>query len=249
MRKTVTPFLGALNKITKKYVLPSMANKEDKYICIDCNKDLILKKGNKRIHHFSHYSELEQCTYYSKPSESQVHKDAKFLLKWLLENKIQLTFIRKCNNNNNEIYKFTIPVITDVSTIELEHRFNYNDSLKIADVAYLNNLELVYIFEICNTHKTNNENRPEPWFEINALKLISLVNQFQTNQITELNIECIREKNCNMCNKFQELDNKKLSELKTNQQDLEWYIRYKLGQRSFCDVDDLQYYLLHRNKY
>ena len=50
-----------------------------------------------------------------------------------------------------------------------------------------------------------------------------------------------------MCNKFQELDNKKLSELKTNQQDLEWYIRYKLGQRSFCDVNDLQYYLLHRN--
>ena len=39
------PRLGALNKLTNEYVLPSIANKQDEHICPDCSKDLILKKG------------------------------------------------------------------------------------------------------------------------------------------------------------------------------------------------------------
>jgi len=49
------PRLGALNKLTNEYVLPSIANKQDEHICPDCSKDLILKKGTKRVHHFAHY--------------------------------------------------------------------------------------------------------------------------------------------------------------------------------------------------
>ena len=47
------PRLGALNKLTNEYVLPSIANKQDEHICPDCSKDLILKKGTKRVHHFA----------------------------------------------------------------------------------------------------------------------------------------------------------------------------------------------------
>ena len=35
--------LGGINKITKEYIYPKIANKNDKYICSECNKDLILK--------------------------------------------------------------------------------------------------------------------------------------------------------------------------------------------------------------
>jgi len=31
------PRLGALNKLTNEYVLPSIANKQDEHICPDCS--------------------------------------------------------------------------------------------------------------------------------------------------------------------------------------------------------------------
>jgi hypothetical protein len=72
------------------------------------------------------------------------------------------------------------------------------------------------------------------------------VNQIMT-QPTELKIECIRDVNCSMCKKFQDLDSKNLVELKSNQQDLEWYIRYKTGQRIFIDCEDLNMFLINKN--
>ena len=45
--------LGAINKITQIYTLPQYANKNDKYICPDCNKDLILVKGTKKVTNLS----------------------------------------------------------------------------------------------------------------------------------------------------------------------------------------------------
>jgi hypothetical protein len=77
----------------------------------------------------------------------------------------------------------------------LEHRFEY-DGLKIADVAYIDNGDIVCIFEICNTHKTCRENRPEPWFEIDAVTLIQCVN-LSTNK--NIIINCIRNELCEKC--------------------------------------------------
>ena len=80
--------LGAMNKITGDYVSPNLANKKDEYLCPDCNKDLILCQGNIRIHHFRHkFDSVNPCNHYSHPSESQIHKDAKLLMKTLLDNK------------------------------------------------------------------------------------------------------------------------------------------------------------------
>jgi len=190
------PSLGALKKDTKEYVYPAAANKLDKYICPDCNKDLVLKKGSVRIHHFAHFKDDNPCNYYNKPSESQIHKDAKMLLKSLLDKKIPISLIRKCPDKtctNQKCEQYKIPEITDTSKIIIEHRFNYN-GLKIADVAYIDNGEIVYIFEICNTHKTEEINRPEPWFEIDAIKFINSVNDNNTT----IQIECIR-KTCKDC--------------------------------------------------
>lgn len=186
--------LGAINKRTHEYIYPKIANKKDEYICPECNKDLILCQGDARVHHFRHKADsINQCHHYSNPTETQIHKDAKILLKNLLERKIQILFIRNCCccKKNEE---FEIPEITETSVIQLEHRFEHN-GLKIADVAYIDDNEILCIFEICNTHKTCSENRPDPWFEINAETLIKLAN----NSLTSLEIPCIRTEKCGDC--------------------------------------------------
>jgi uncharacterized protein YkuJ len=187
--------LGAINKITKEYVYPKIANKKDKYICLVCNTDLILCQGQVRIYHFRHkIDNVNICNYYNNPTESQIHKDAKLLMKKILEMKIPIIITRKCTYCNI-IEEFKIPEIAINSNIQLEYRFEYN-GLKIADVAYVNNNNISYIFEIYNNHKTCDENRPEPWFEIDAKTLIHMVNDIY---LTSLKIPCIRSKKCNIC--------------------------------------------------
>jgi hypothetical protein len=187
--------IGAINKNTGEYIYPKVANKKDEYICPECNKDLILCQGKIKVHHFRHkVDNVNPCHHYSNPTETQIHKDAKILLKNLLERKIPISFVRKCCSCKiNE--EFEIPEISETSVIKLEYRFEYN-GLKIADVAYIDDGDIVCIFEICNTHKTCSENRPEPWFEINAEKIIKDAND---DSLTSLKIPCIRCEKCNDC--------------------------------------------------
>lgn len=187
--------LGAINKKTREYVYPKIANKKDKYCCPECDKDLILHQGNIRIHHFVHkFTECEPCNYYTSPTESQIHKAAKLLLKTLLDKKEKISFIRNCCHCKKD-EEFEIPETTETSNIQLEYRFEY-DGPKIADVAYIENGEILCIFEICHTHKTQSENRPEPWFEIDALSLIHNVNNTNNSLIK---INCIRCEKCEEC--------------------------------------------------
>ena len=195
--------LGAFNKQTGEYVYPKMANKKDEYICPTCNKDLILCKGDIRIHHFRHEGSVNPChRYSSNPTETQIHKDAKIFLKNLLERKTPISFSRNCVCCK-KYEEFEIPEITETSsTIEIEYRFDYN-GIKIADLAYIDNGNIICIFEICNTHKTSNENRPAPWFEIDAEKLIRIAND---NILSQIKIPCIRSEKCDDCvNKEQKI--------------------------------------------
>lgn len=219
--------LGAINKLTGKYVYPKIANKKDKYICPECNKDLILVQGYIRIHHFRHkIDNINPCHHYSNPTETQIHKDAKILLKTLLENKTPIQFIRKCVSCKKD-EEFKILEISDTSIIELEYRFNYNNNLKIADVAYIDDGDIVCIFEICNTNKTISNNRPEPWFEIDANSLLKLVND---TCFTILKIPCIRCEKCDECIE-KEMNDIKISNLEKFIR--EKYIRFKLGQKIY----------------
>jgi hypothetical protein len=185
---------GAINKNTNKYEYPKIANKINKYKCPSCEKDVIFKSGKINQPHFAHFKSDNPCSYYEKPNEAQIHKDAKLLMKCLLETKNQISFVRNCRicKKNDE---FIIPEISETSNILLEYRFNYN-GLKVADVVYIDNDEILCIIEICNTHRTLSENRPEPWFEINAEKLIKMVN---SNKNTIISIPCIRNELCDEC--------------------------------------------------
>jgi competence CoiA-like predicted nuclease len=225
--------LGAINKQTNEYVYPKIANKKDEYICLECNKDLVLCQGEIRVHHFRHkVDSINPCHHYSNPTETQIHKDAKMLIKTLLERKISISLIRNCCCcKKNET--FQIPEIDESSVIKLEYRFEYN-GLKIADVAYIDDNDLLCIFEICNTHKTSSENRPEPWFEVNAKTLIKIAND---NSLTSLEIPCIRYEKCDNCIETENAN------LKDN--NIEKYVRIKLGQKIFptpimkgCEFED-----------
>jgi hypothetical protein len=189
--------LGAINKITHEYVYPKIANKKENYICPDCNKDLILCKGKIIAPYFRHKADnINPCYYYDKPSESQIHKDAKMLMKKLLENKTPIQITRKCISCTNDI-EINLPKIKEGSVISIEYRFKYKDNTRIADVAHTFNNEIQSIYEICYKHQTSNENRPEPWVEIDAISLINIVN---TNKNNLLKINCIRtHQTCNYC--------------------------------------------------
>ncbi len=180
--------LGAIDKTTGEYVLPCNANKKNKYICPDCNKDLIFKKGAIRDPYFSHYSEKEPCNYYDHPSESQIHKDAKLLLQSLLNSRKNIIIEKNCHTCF-KLVEHTIEY-TQTCTAELEYRFDFNNSTKSADVALLDVEKIKYIFEICHKHKTLSENRPEPWFEFDATELIENANINSRNDT--IRIRCIR---------------------------------------------------------
>jgi len=181
--------LGAYHKKTGVYTLPTKAIKTEEYSCPDCKKDLILCQGDIRVHYFRHIAnDIRPCTYYDKPSESQIHHSAKLLLKELLLHS-SVIICRSCPSCKT-FEQYDIPICTDGSSISIEHRFEYN-GLKIADVAYLHHNEIVGIFEIYHTHKTDATNRPEPWFEIEATSLLS----FEPDSI----IKCMRNVVCDTC--------------------------------------------------
>jgi len=188
--------LGAINKKTNQYTTPSHANKQDEFICIDCGNDVIIRQGNIRVHHFAHSKEDIKCNFYNNPNESQIHKNAKLVLKYILENKIQLTIKNKCNKCKKILYYYPIPEVSEKSSIIIEYRFEYN-GVKIADIAYTEDNEILCIFEIFYTHKTLPENRPEPWFELDAKNIIETF-MLQTIK-TPIELECSRDTTCDDC--------------------------------------------------
>ena len=49
-------------------------------------KDVIFRNGKIKQPHFAHHKSDNPCYYYDKPCETQIHKDAKLLMKSLLDN-------------------------------------------------------------------------------------------------------------------------------------------------------------------
>jgi len=197
--------LGAINKNTNSFIVPSNACKQDMYMCIDCKKDVKFCKGTIRKPYFAHKKENDNCCFYNNPSESQIHENAKLVLKYILENKIPLIIDTTCMECKQD-YQTIIPEIEESSSILLEHRFEYN-GLKIADVAYVENNEIICIFEVYNTHATQEENRPEPWFELDAKHII---NTFYDSDLSLIRLTCIRSKLCDECLDAQAVLNNKL---------------------------------------
>jgi hypothetical protein len=202
--------MGAINKETLKYEYPKIASKENKYKCPSCDKDVIFRKGKIKQSHYAHKKSDNPCYYYDRPSESQIHKDAKMLMKMLLDNKTNMAFYRKCYNyceDPDYIFEITPDTYNDSTTAIIEYKLQYNNSNRSADVALVENNNIKYIFEICYKNKTKEENRPEPWVEIDAETFINNINSNETN--SEILIECKREHKCRVCEENENYERKK----------------------------------------
>ena len=209
--------LGAINVSTNEYVHPTIANKNDQYICPDCGQKVIIKQGNIRLHHFSH-EPGHYCPYYTHPTETQIHNDAKLILKSILKTK-NIAIERVCKECKNHKH-FQVEQFEHDSSVHLEYKFNYNNTIKQADVAYLKNDTIKYIFEIYHTHRTDEFDRPEPWFELDASSLIRTVNGSNNG---ELLLTCVRQElSCVVCveNEKKRQEKSKMNEIRFKKEQL-----------------------------
>ena len=146
--------MGAINKTTNNYEYPKIANKINKYKCPFCEKDVIFRNGKIKQPQFAHYKSDNPCSYYEKPNETQIHKDAKLLMKTLLDNKNKILFYRECyecllEENTIFEYKITDNDYNENTIASMEYRFNYNNSNRSADVALVENKDIVSYEDNC----------------------------------------------------------------------------------------------------
>ena len=229
--------MGAINKHTNNYEYPKIADKKYKYKCPCCEKDVIFKNGKIKQPHFSHYKSDNPCYYYDKPSESQIHKDAKLLMKSLLDNKKQISIDRSCNYCEEINYDFID--YNETTKAVIEYKFYHNNSNRSADVALIENENIKYIFEICYKNKTKEENRPEPWIEINAEYLINNINSGEIiDEKGDISIKCIRNYKCDTCIKHEENENRKrmLYYAKRQRLEVERKWRETFNQKEECEM-------------
>jgi len=181
--------MGAIIKGTEPplYKTPYEAERGVAYVCPDCKKDLILKKGEILRHHFAHKSSETPCTYYDRPTESQMHKECKHLISSRINKGDDLTIRRKCKNKGCDSEE--LESISGAEAIE-EYPFIHNESHKRADIGILVHDKLNHIIEVCHTHKTREENRPEPWCEVHASDTVKQLQNITSGK--EFSINCIR---------------------------------------------------------
>lgn len=205
-------YMGAINIETNKRETPRFASKHNTYKCPECNKEVQLRQGNIRKWHFAHKRSDNPCNFYYSYNESQIHKEAKHIIKYFIDSRKEMVFWRECNQCDNSFKCLEVSKTNynDNITAVLEYPFKHNDSNKKADIAMIEGKDLKIIFEICKTHKTEECNRPSeiPWVDINAVELIKHVNE--TNEFHSITINCIRDYKCVKCIKKNEEEQRKL---------------------------------------
>jgi hypothetical protein len=158
--------LGAINTTTNRYENIISVEKTNKYNCLCCSSDLILRKGEKRFQSFVHKTK-NGCTYFKNPSQDQLIYDAQLHLKTLIEDN-RIDIYRHCNVSLCRI-KINIPdeirVVLYGETVVID---TGNDSDHL-------------IFKI-NPDATVNED--DDRYQINMLNLIqTCIQNFATKKI------------------------------------------------------------------
>ena len=204
--------MGAINKLTNQREIPRFASKANNYSCPECSNGVQLKQGKIRSHHFAHNKSENPCNYYNHPGESEIHKEAKLVIKTLIDNKKPMMFVRLCEQCNDTIEGgISQEKYNDYTRGVIEYNFKHNNKNKFADVAMLDGNNLEFIFEIYYKHKTEECNRPDniDWFEIDAITLINNVNnQEHTDHYV---IQCMRNMKCYKCVKTNKIAEHKRS--------------------------------------
>lgn len=232
-RRVAMPF-GAIDRRSGMHVTPHFAERAREYVCPDCFQELIFCAGEIVCPYFRHKADTSACTYYSpRPSESQIHRESKNVLKAILESdKRSLRFTRGCRCCRVE-QVFEIPEFSaETSEVRLEYRFDHCGT-KIADVAFLDDGDIVALFEARHTHATAETARPSdvPWFEFDATRFVATAASTATatdndESIVAMSVPCTRDVICDDCTRKADFAHVK-------DRDLELYVRLKLGQTEF----------------
>jgi len=187
--------MNVIHSITGIYTPVEVATKGDKYSCMRCNEDIIVREGAERVKHYAHVRESSCVQQASRDApggggESIEHSNAKYMIKNIIDTKRPLVVIRKCKQYGcSEKEEFCIPTRDSVETAT-----EYKIDRGVCDV-FMRTLTGSYIFEILDSHRTHT--RPEPWFEIRA-------SDVQDNYNVESNIfKCQRFWKCEGCQKKQ----------------------------------------------
>jgi len=92
----------AFQKDTQQYVRPKLADREKEFECMKCTRKVILRRGQINRAHFAHYKNKKDtggmCTFYTHPSESDRHKDAKYKLASMLREGKSIWIHWACSN-------------------------------------------------------------------------------------------------------------------------------------------------------
>jgi hypothetical protein len=146
--------------------------------CIECNRELVVRKGVIYKHHFAHKA-VGNCLSYSNKDispESELHINAKDNICTLYSNPITKSLIitkRICCKDETIDLIEQFPRETHIICQEFPIKLS-DGSRGIADVAILerNTRRVAYIIEIRNTHRTEEYARLGfEWSEINAVDL------------------------------------------------------------------------------
>ena len=191
--------MGAVEIETSNHIYPAVALKGRNYKCPECQKPVIFRNGKIKAKHFAHTAN-SNCTFYSHPNESEIHREAKRQMCAHLNNKRSLIIQRKClicpQMKEYELGKF----YTESCWAKNEYHFDLNNRKYSADVALIDNDMTKFIIEIHETNRTNEDRRPEPWVEVEAIDVINQINDI--NDIKRIN--CIRDRTiCESCVKRQ----------------------------------------------
>lgn len=135
-------------------------------MCPECRNEVIPRQGNIRKHHFAHKMSDNPCSYFDRPTESQQHAIGKRLIASLLQDGKEMEISYRCIYNSTPHIIYEKFKMIEGDTIVLEYRDP--KGTYVADLAILNNGFPRVIIEICHTHKTTTNVRPEPWFELST---------------------------------------------------------------------------------
>jgi hypothetical protein len=204
---------GAIDQTNDEYSIPKYAIKSRQYKCPCCNEYLILKKGSKNRHHFAHFAQDNKCEFYDdnkknkyiydRVNEHNLHKQGKKVLKRMLEEKT-IIVSRPCATMQckTEI-EFIIPIRKLNETINIEYTMKLeNGRLIKPDVVKISETnEILEIYEIFDSHRTEEENRLNmKWYEFQATEIIEKYYDSSYNKYETVLLKCFRQiVKCSKC--------------------------------------------------
>ena len=178
--------LGVINKTTNKYENIIVVDKSNKYKCIGCESELILRKGEIRFQSFVHKN-TKGCNYFRNPTPDQLLNDAKMHLQVLIEQN-RVDIFRKCQGCKKRC-KLELPKYDETKSVKLDAG---------PDVVYLddkNNTICGFKMYGCTCEPSDCE-----WHQINMLDLIQTCVQSLATKKIEL--ICHNRIICSECSKY-----------------------------------------------